>query len=186
MKRTAITIATRLVVVALFFVATTAAAVTFEEEPNDAIEDANEVTNADDVEGFRCLPGLTDPDGTQCPGATDSDYFVYTGLDTGSTYDLTLDNTLLGIGWYNANDVLLESVAFVGFPELTDLVPTVEGEIIIRVCGHLSGQSVFDCSASSVGAGPYLLILPEPAPGALALTVVFALAALRSRATPSR
>jgi hypothetical protein len=173
--------------IAFALAAGTAAGATFPEvEPNDSIATGNAVPNADDVTGFRCLPGLVQPGdpGVPCPGTADIDFFVYTGLAPERTYDLTLDNTVLGIGWFAENGTLLDSVAFVGFPELTDLVPSEAGELIIGVCGHESGQSVFDCSETSVGAGPYLLILPEPGAGALVLTALCVLAALRSRATP--
>jgi hypothetical protein len=143
-----------------------------EQEPNDEIALANPVpvaASGANVDGVRS-------------STSDVDFYRFTGLAPGRAYDLTLDNTLLGIGWFDTEGTLLESVAFEGFPQLLDLVPDENGELLVGVCGHAAGESIFDCSEASEGQGPYLLTLPEPDPALLAVVSLVLVCALRARA----
>ncbi len=94
------------------------AALAFDEvEPNDSIALANDVAGLDDVGGTRTT-------------AADVDFFRFTGLDPEQSYDASLDNLFLGIGWFADGETLLDDVAFEGVLELADLVPDEFGELI--------------------------------------------------------
>jgi hypothetical protein len=143
-----------------------------EQEPNDTIGTANVVQGEAQVSGVRSGSGGF---------SSDVDFFVFTGLEPGQTYDALLDLTSLGLGWFASDGTLLDSIAFEGFLELQELVADDNGEIVLAVCGHVQGQSVFDCSPGALGAGEYTLQLPEPQASALALTALATLSLLARR-----
>jgi hypothetical protein len=135
----------------------------FESEPNDTVEDADVVLFPDVAEGIRA-------------DNSDVDIFRFTGLVPDETYQAFTGAILLGLGWVDNDGFLIDSVAFQGLGLELSVVADESGEVVLKICGHVG--EAFDCTAESMGAGPYTLSVPEPTAGQLALTSLSILALL--------
>lgn len=160
-------------VLAVLALAPAAAHAAVEVEPNDTIQTANLVSGPDFVDGVRIV------------APPDFDYFVFEGLEPGESYRVTLDNTFLGLGIFDAGGAVIDSIAFQGPLEL-DAVADVDGEVIVGVCGHApfddpGGPYQLDCTGTAIGGGEYRLALPEPGTGLLSAVAVTVIAMLRGR-----